>query len=184
MKTTNAVIVFAVIALFFGLAILPSSSAGISKADANTVQDIIILRFEPDGNVITTKTTIEIDDKSNALETIRKRCNALYENDEGLQQFLDKKGDSYTKIESQGYGFHFAFFHPMRQSKLIFRSAIIYRYFNDEDYTKANNQTIALGPHKGRILGFIGYVCFSDRFFGYAAINGYSIFRTDIKPTI
>ena len=184
MKTINAIIVFAVIALFFGLAILPSSNASLSKIDASTAQDIIILRFESDGNLITTKTSIEASNKSNFLETIRKKCNGLYENDEKLQQFIDKKGDSYTKIESQGYGFHFAFFRPMRQSKLIFRSAIIYRYFNDEDYTKANNQTIALGPHKGRILGFIGYVCFSDRFFGYAAINGYSIFRTDIKPTV
>jgi hypothetical protein len=183
-KTVNAAIVLAVIALFFGLAMLPSSSAVISETDSYTIQNIIIFRFSPDGDVKTITTNMETNNKFNVSETIVKKCNALYQNDEELQQFIDKKGDSYPKIESQGYGFHFAFFRPMKQSKLMLRSMITYRYFNDEDYTKLNNQTIALGPQKGRIVGFIGYVCFSDRFFGYASINGYSILRTDIKPTI
>ncbi|MGF3553940.1 MAG: hypothetical protein ACQXXF_01510, partial [Thermoplasmatota archaeon] len=149
-----------------------------------TVQNIIIFRFGPDGNVETTKTSIEINDKSNVLEAIRNKCNELYENDEELQQALDEKEDFSIKIESRGYGFHFAFFRPMRQSKLMLRSVILYRYFNDEDYTKVNNQTIATGPHKGRILVFVGYICFSDRFFGYIVIKGYSVFRIDIKQTI
>lgn len=190
MKKINVISVFLASALLLVLAILPSSYAGFYKEDKissnvkeSTVQNIIILRFAPDGDVKTTAMDIEIDDISKISEIIEKKCNELNENDKEMQQLIDGKENFYKKIETQGHGFHFAFFRPMKQSKPILRSAILYRYFNDEDYTKVNNQTVALGPQKGRILGFIGYVGFSVRFFGYVAINGYSIFRIDIKPT-
>jgi|GEM_PF-1713347 len=184
MKTINAIAAFLITALFFGLALSSFSTMGSSKTGTQTVQSIIIFRFGPDGNVKTTKANIELNDKSNALEVIRDKCNALYDNDKELQQILYKWGGFHSKIESQGYGFHFAFFRPMKRSKLMLRSMIFFRYFNDTDYTKVNNQTIVIGPHKGRVIGFIGYVCFSNRFFGYTVIDGYSVFRIDIKTMI
>lgn len=190
MKKIYVISVFLASALLIVLAILPSSYAGFYKEDRfnsnvkeSTVQNIIILRFTPDGDVKTTAMDIEIDDISKISEELEKKCNELNENDKEMQQLIDEKENFYKKIESQGYGLHFALFRPMVKFKQILRASIFYRYFNDEDYTNINNQTILSGPQKVRILGFIGYVGFSGRFFGYVAINGYSIFRIDIKPT-
>lgn len=190
MKTINIIIIFGIVSLFLGLTILPSSNAEFTNLDASdfkmkehSIQNVVILRFGPDGDLKTTKINIEIGDKSDVSEAINEKCNELYENDKQLQQFINERS-IYQKIESHGYGYHFSIFLPMRQSKLIFRSAIIYRYFHDEDYTNINNQTLLLGPQKARILGFIGYICFSGRSFGYITINGYATFRIDIKPTI
>lgn len=190
MKKIYVISVFLASALLIVLAILPSSYAGFYKEDKlnsivkeSTIQNIIILRFAPDGDVKTTAMDIEIDDISKISEIIEKKCNELNENDKEMQQLIDEKENFYKKIESQGYGLHFALFRPMVKFKQILRASIFYRYFNDEDYTNINNQTILSGPQKVRILGFIGYVAFSVRFFGYVAINGYSIFRIDIKPT-
>jgi len=160
------------------LTILPSLNADVQKS---TIQNITILRFAPDGDTKTIAINIKTDDISNIPEIIKEKCNELDDNDKEMQQLIDEKDIIYQKIESQGHGLHFAIFRPMVKFKPILRVSLFYRYFNDEDYTILNNETTFLGPQKVRVLGFIGYVGFSTRFLGDFSINGYAVYRIDIK---
>ena len=112
-------------------------------------------------------------------------CKELLGTDEEIQQFVETESNSNIKVESKGKGFHFAAFRPMCRFLPVFRSFIFYQYvgFNNEDaYTKADNLTLAEGPHKGSIMGFIGYAGFSTRIYGQTVICGYSLFRISVKP--
>lgn len=177
----NMIIIFGFTALFLGLAILPATSLGFSETFMNqddTVEEIIIFRIGPRGTM--KKTAIHMD-TTDITETLGTKCRELFENDDELQQFTDEN-IFFRQVESQGYGFHFSMFRPIFLSRFLFRSTIRFRYFYEDAYTKIDNQTLATGPHKGRILGFIGYICFSKMFFGDVTIYGYSTFRIDIKP--
>lgn len=143
--------------------------------------DIIIYRFGPDKNIEKVMTIKETADKDNAVKVAADKCEELLCNDPEMQEFIGSLEGLKLKVESKGNGIHFAVFRPMMRIKPILRASIFFRYFNDDCYTKVNNQTLAEGPHKGSILGFIGYVGFSTRLIGKTVINGYSLLRVNIK---
>jgi len=145
-------------------------------------EDMVVFRFGPDGSVKRIDPHIETCDEQDASDTVYDKFIELSEEDNELQHFVKFDSDFIVKVESKGKGLHFAIIRPMIRIKPVFRSVLMYRYFYNEDYTKADNHTLAQGPHKARILGFVGYAGFSTRFFGRVVIYGYSTFRIDVDP--
>jgi hypothetical protein len=147
-------------------------------------ETIIIYRFGPYGRITTVPYDIGQAVTTDVSEKVMEICKELLKTDEEIQQFVNTKSALHFKVESKGRGFHFAAFRPMLRFLPVLRSYIYYRYvcFNNEDaYTKADNQTLAQGPHIGSIIGFIGYAGFSTRIFGRTVIYGYSLFRINVK---
>ena len=167
--------------LFITLTIMTPVYGNISHLDKRPMEeDMVVFRFGPDGSVKRIDPNIEILDKQDFSDVLYKKFVTLSEEDNDLQNFVKFDPDIIRKVESKGKGLHFAIFRPMIRIKPVFRSVLMYRYFYDEDYTKVDNHTLAQGPHRARILGFVGYAGFSTRFFGRVVIYGYSTFRIDV----
>lgn|GEM_PF-3822626 len=143
--------------------------------------EIIIYRFGPDRTIEKVITIEESEDTTDVTKVAADECEKLCSNDPEIQQFIDSDEMLYFKVESKGKGIHFALFRPMMRIKPVLRAGIFFRYFNEDCYTKVNNQTLAEGPHKGSILGFVGYAGFSTRIIGKTVIYGYSLFRVNVK---
>ena len=181
MKSKCKLIAIGAALLFITLTIMTPVCGNISQLNTKpTEEDMVVFRFGPDGRVKRIDPNVEILDEQDFSDALHEKFVTLSEEDNDLQNFVNFDPDTIRKVESKGKGLHFAIFRPMIRIKPVFRSVLMYRYFYDEDYTKADNHTLAQGPHKARILGFVGYAGFSTRFFGRVVIYGYSMFRIDV----
>lgn len=190
-KKREELIAVGIIILFLGIAALPSTSAGLLKMQplrvtlkVENVEHFIIYRFGADGSVKRMLVPPGIENADDLTKALAETCKELCETDTELQHFIKSDAEFFMNVESRGKGFHFALFRPMMRLKPILRVAIFYRYirfFNDDAYTKVGNNTLAEGPHRGSILGFIGYTGFSTRLIGSVVINGYSMMRVNVE---
>lgn len=188
MKEKNKVFAVGIIIFFLLLEIIPSTSIGLSNMNnqqllnkVENFEEITIYRFGLDKSIKPIVQIKESKDANDVSTKVAEKCRELCKNDFELQKFIDSENIFFTKVESKGKGIHFAIFRPMLRFKPVLRASIFYRYFYEEDYTKADNNTLAQGPQKGSIIGFIGYAGFSTRIIGYTVIYGYSIFRVNVK---
>ena len=181
MKIRGKLITIGAVLLFITLTIMTPVCGNISQSNTKPIEeDIMVFRFGPDGSIKRIDPNVETLDEQDFSDALYEKFVTISEEDSDLQSFVKSDTDIIKKVESKGKGFHFAIFRPMMRIKPVFRSVLMYRYFYDEDYTKVDNHTLAQGPHKARILGFVGYAGFSTRFFGRVVIYGYSTFRIDV----